>query len=77
MVDRDKVDKTLRQLADREGLSLEEIRAEIQLAIDAAYDNPDPKVRKEWAKVPFEGERPTAEDVILYVTRQMEEQKKS
>ncbi len=76
MVDRKKVEETLRKLAAQEGRSVEAIRADIQEAIDAAYDNPEPKYRKEWEKVPFEGERPTAEDVILYISRQMEKRKK-
>ena len=50
MVDRKKVEETLRKLAAQEGRSVEAIRADIQEAIDAAYDNPEPKYRKEWER---------------------------
>ena len=30
-------------------------------------DNPDEKIRKEWTKVPFKGERPTPQEVIEYL----------
>ena len=33
----------------------EEVYAEIQRAIDAGYDNPDPKVQAEWRKVKIKG----------------------
>ena len=73
MIDRKKAEEALRKLAEQEKMNVEEIREEIQRAIDAAYDNPDPKYRKEWSKVPFAGERPTPEDVIMYVVREMKE----
>ena len=44
----------------------EEVYAEIQRAIDAGYDNPDPEVRAEWRKVKIKGNRPTPEEVINY-----------
>lgn len=44
----------------------EEVYSEIQKAIDAGFDNPDPKVQEEWRKVKMKGERPTPEEVICY-----------
>ena len=44
----------------------DEVYAEIQRAIDAAYDNTDPEVRAEWRKVKIKGNRPTPEEVINY-----------
>ena len=44
----------------------EEVYAEMQRAIDAGYDNPDPKVQAEWRKVKIKGNRPTPEEVINY-----------
>ena len=38
---------------------------EMQIAIDAAFDNPDPQVRKNWEKIHYTGDRPTPEDVIF------------
>lgn len=44
----------------------EEVYAEMQRAIDAGFDNPDPKVQAEWRKVRVKGDRPTPEEVINY-----------
>ncbi|HBD63618.1 MAG TPA: sporulation initiation factor Spo0A [Clostridiales bacterium] len=48
-----------------------EVEREIQIAIDSGFDNPDAKVRAEWAKVPFKGERPTSKEVIEYLCKEM------
>ena len=45
----------------------EEVYSEMQIALDAAFQNPDPNVQKEWAKVPLSGNRPTPEDVIPFL----------
>ena len=37
----------------------EEVYAEMQRAIDAGFDNPDPKVQAEWRKVRVKGDRQT------------------
>lgn len=44
----------------------EEVRAEIQKAIDAGFDNPDPKIQEEWKKMKIKGKRPTPEEAILF-----------
>ena len=49
----------------------EEVNSEMQIAIEAAFMSKDPKVQKEWAKIPFKGERPTPEDVIPYLVSQL------
>lgn len=54
-----------------EGISSKEVEKEIQIAIDSGFDNPDPAVRAEWAKVPFKGERPTPQEVIKYLCKEM------
>ena len=43
----------------------------MQIALDAAFHSKDPEVKKEWAKIPFQGERPTPEDVIPYLVSQL------
>lgn len=59
--------KLLQAVGEAEGLSAEEIEREMQIAIDSGFDNPDVKIKKEWAKVPFKGERPTPQEVIEYI----------
>lgn len=52
----------------------EEVRAEIQKAIDAGFDSPDPKIQEEWKKMNIGGERPTPEEVIAYVVGRLKNQ---
>lgn len=54
-----------------EGISSKEVEKEIQSAIDSGFDNPDVAIRAEWAKVPFKGERPTPQEVIEYLCKEM------
>lgn len=56
----------LRQIARREGCSVEAVRKHIQIAIISGMTNPDPAVRRAWAKIPRKGEYPTPEEVIAY-----------
>ena len=44
----------------------EEVYAEMQRAIDAGFDNPDPKVQAEWRKVKVKRDRTTPEEIIYY-----------
>ena len=55
----------LDSIADKYNVTSGEVYREIQKAIDMAYDNPNPEVKLAWLDVPFEGERPTAKDVII------------
>lgn len=59
--------KIMQAVGEVEGLSAEEIEREMQIAIDSGFDNPDEKIRKEWTKVPFKGERPMPQEVIEYL----------
>ena len=47
----------------------EEVRREMQIAIDTGFDNPDPAVQEEWKKMTLKGERPTPEEVIKYAVK--------
>ncbi len=64
-----KPQNALEIIAAKEGISLEEVRREIQLAIDDAMKNPDPKVQAEWRKIPKKGKKPTPEEVIEFVSK--------
>lgn len=57
----------IKQVAMAHNTTPEEVYAEMQIALDAAFQNPDPNVQKEWAKVPLNGNRPTPEDVIPFL----------
>ena len=60
------ITKALQQIADNKGCTLEEVRHEIQLAIDAAQEDPDPNIRAVWESFPHESDQLTPEDVIAF-----------
>ena len=66
-----KFKKALRQIAKMEGVSIEEVYREIQIAIDAGYSNPDPAVQAVWKNVPLPCGKPRPEDVIAYCLEQI------
>lgn len=63
------------RVAKQHGVTKEEVYVEIQKAIDAGFDNPDPLVQAEWKKMNLKGERPTPEEVIAYVVGQLQNNK--
>jgi len=62
-----KAEKSLRQIAGREGIGVDTIRWEIEIAIAAARENPDPKIQAFWKSIPCKGEYPTPEETIAYI----------
>lgn len=40
---------------------------EIQKVIDVGMEDPDEEVQKNWKKVPYEGEKPSPEELIQYL----------
>lgn len=54
-------------IALKEGITAEEVRKNIQEVIDMGMTNPDPAVKQFWDAVPHQGERPSPEEVILYI----------
>ena len=57
--------KILERIAKDNNTTPEEVYKEMQIAIDAAFDSPDPEVRKNWEMIHYSGKRPTPEDVVL------------
>ena len=65
------IDEIIKQVAKVHNTTPEEVYAEMQIALDAAFQSKDPEVQKEWAKIPFKGDHPTPEDVIPYLVGQL------
>lgn len=65
------IDEIIKQVAKVHNTTPEEVYAEMQIALDAAFQSSDPEVQKEWAKIPFKGNHPTPEDVITYLVSQL------
>lgn len=56
----------IRRIVNQEGISEQEVIDEMQKAIDAGYNNPDPAVQAYWASMPFDG-KPTPRELIVYL----------
>lgn len=63
--------KAFEQLAIRDGVSVAEVREEIQKAIDIGMASTDPTVQEQWKKMLHRGEKPTPEEVVLYLVKQV------
>jgi hypothetical protein len=65
------VSRILEVVAKEQGVSLDEIRGEIELALRQAQENSDMEMQAQWAKIPRAGEKPTPEEVILYLSEKL------
>ena len=61
------VRESLEAIAKKSGISVEEVRQEIEIALAAARENSDPNIQAFWKLVPCKGEVPTSEEVIVYI----------
>lgn len=71
--------RTFRKIARENGVSLEEVRADMQAAINTAYQNPPDDggvILAYQRQVPHKGEIPTPEEVIRYFTGEIQKKKK-
>lgn len=57
------------RIAAEHNTTVEEVRREMEIAIRAGFDNPDPEVQAQWAKIPRKGDIPTPDELITYVVR--------
>ena len=64
-------DEIIRRVAKAHKTTPEEVYTEMKIALDAAFQNKDSKVQKEWEKIPFRGAHPTPEDVIPALVRML------
>lgn len=58
-------ENALRQIAEREGTTVDAVREEIRTAIAMGRNDPSPAARAFWQSFPCEGGEPTPEEVIL------------
>lgn len=61
--------QALKKVAEQEGISVEEVRREIQKAINIAMQNPDPDIQRFWRSIPSKGAKPTPEETVLFLCK--------
>ena len=49
------INEIIEKVAEMNNTTAEEVYAEMQMAINAGFRNPDPQVQKEWEKVSYRG----------------------
>lgn len=64
-----KAEEAIKQIAERDGVSISEVRKEIQFAIDEGMKSTDKSVQAYWSKIPCRGAKPTPEEVITYIAK--------
>ena len=64
----DSAKRAIAIMALRKGISVEQIRAEIQEAIHASFVSTDPKVKEQLSECVFSGSEPTPEEFISWIS---------
>jgi len=67
------IQKALQKIAASEGVSVGEVRREIEFAIKSARENPDPEIQSFWTSIPRKGDELTPEDVIAHIAKTVTE----
>ena len=67
------LDEIYSKIAKEHGITVAEIKKEIQVAIDCAYNDPEKTMQEQivQARIPHSGETPTVEELIAHVIRQI------
>ncbi len=63
--------KAIKQVAKNKGVSIAEVRREIEIAIDIAMVNPDSNAQASWNQYTQAGTKPTPEEFIVYMAKQV------
>ena len=72
-MDRQKIAGVLERIAALNGVSVEEVRREIGLAIMEGMSNPNPHTKAQWAEMQSEGGMLSPEDVINFLVQRTQE----
>jgi hypothetical protein len=61
-------ENAIRQIAIREGVTIEYVRKQMQIAMINGLCSSDPEVKAFWDSIPREKEVPSPEELIIYVS---------
>ncbi len=67
--------KLFMQIAIENNTTPEEVRREIEKAIDEAMSSPDPQARIFWENIPKKSAKPTPEEVIAYIAGEIKKKR--
>lgn len=60
---------SIKEIAKRDGVSVEYVRKQMKTAMLGGLCSTDPQIKQFWDSVPREGETPTPEELIIYITQ--------
>ena len=60
-------EKAIQHVARHAGMTAEEARRQMELAMRAGLCNQDPAVQARWKRIPCRGEVPTPEELIVFL----------
>lgn len=66
-------DIALKQIAFRDGISVDSVKKNIQIAIISGLCSSDPRVQEYWRGIPCKGQRPTPEELIVFLANETNE----
>lgn len=61
----------LEKVAAQNGVSVDEVRAEIEVAIDIGMASPDLAVQAKWKSLCKDGKKPTPEQAIIMLSKEI------
>ncbi|MEG2512226.1 MAG: sporulation initiation factor Spo0A C-terminal domain-containing protein [Acetivibrio sp.] len=65
-------EKAIFYLARKNGVTEDEIRRELEKAIEIGMSSTDQEVQKHWKEMSCNGRRPTPEEMISYLTKKIQ-----
>lgn len=66
-----KIEQSLNIIAAREGITEDDVRDGIALAISCALKSSDPEIQHFWQNIPCEGNAPTIEKIINFLAEKI------
>ena len=64
--------KLYAQIAKNNGVTVAEVRREIELATQMAQASADPIIRANWEAIPRKGKKPKAAEMIAHLAREVQ-----
>ena len=61
-----RAERALEKMANQEGISVAELKENMENAVEIGWNNKDPQVKRYWLRV-AKGKKPTVEEFILFV----------
>ena len=70
------IEGILNTVAEQNGVTVEEVKREIQAIIDDLYESDDPAIKANWHCMTENGQKPSIEQLIIYCANRVDIQSK-